>query len=248
MACVSPSKPLPVVPDQVGDPARELGAGDLVYANRLITLEQVLPNVTHEINNALQVIGGLGEIMATKPGISDDVAQKLQRIHGQAVRCSGLLRELLNYARRDEAAPATDVARGIDRALNLRRYHLARARVTVHVEPRTEGPVAARMDSQHFEQVLVNLLLNAEQAMAGRPDPAIRVAYGREGALVVLTIADAGPGIDLARQEEYFRPFMTTRTGAVGLGLTASRAVLHACGGEVRFVEPSVVEVRVPAK
>ena len=245
---MSPSEPLTVVPDALGDPARELGAGDLVFANRLITLELVLPNVTHEINNALQVIGGLGEIMATRPGIADDVAQKLQRIHSQAVRCSGLLRELLNYARRDEAAPATDLARGIDRALNLRRYHLSRGRVAVNVEPRTEGMLAARMDSQHFEQVLVNLMLNAEQAMAGRPEPAITIAYGREGDAVVLSVSDTGPGIDLARHEEYFRPFMTTRTGAVGLGLTASRALVRACGGELRFVEPSVVEVRIPAK
>lgn len=245
---MSPSQPLSIVPEQVGDPARDLGAGDLVFANRLITLELVLPNVTHEINNALQVIGGLGEIIATRPGLSDDIAQKLQRIHGQAVRCSGLLRELLNYARRDEASPTTDLARSIDRALNLRRYHLARARVAVHVEPRGEAALAAAMDSQHFEQILVNLVLNAEQALAGRADPVIRIGYGREGGQVVLTVADSGPGIYLAQQEEYFRPFMTSREGAVGLGLTASRALALAAGGSLQFTEPSVVELRMPAR
>jgi two-component system NtrC family sensor kinase len=243
-----PSEPLTLPLDGLGAPARELTPGDLVFANRLITLELVLPNVTHEINNALQVIGGLGEIIATKPGISDDVGQKLQRIHGQAVRCSTLLRELMNYARRDEASPATDVARSIDRALNLRRYHLARARVTMHVEPSAEGAATARMDSQHFEQVLVNLVLNAEQSLAGRADPVIRLAYGREGTAVVLTVADSGPGIDLDRQEEYFRPFMTTRQGAVGLGLTAARTLVQVNGGQLRFIAPSVVEVRLPAK
>jgi two-component system C4-dicarboxylate transport sensor histidine kinase DctB len=248
MACVSPSKPLPVVPDQVGDPARELGAGDLVYANRLITLEQVLPNVTHEINNALQVIGGLGEIIATRPGLSEDIAQKLQRIHGQAVRCSGLLRELLNYARRDEASPTTDLARSIDRALNLRRYHLARARVTVLVEPQGTPGLAAAIDSQHFEQILVNLVLNAEQAVAGRDEPVIRVGYARVGQEVVLTVADSGPGIYLGQQDEYFRPFMTSREGAVGLGLTASRALALAAGGSLRFIEPSVIELRLLAR
>jgi C4-dicarboxylate-specific signal transduction histidine kinase len=245
---VSPSEPLSLPPDGLGAPARELTPGDLVFANRLITLELVLPNVTHEINNALQVIGGLGEIIATKPGISDDVAQKLQRIHGQAVRCSTLLRELMNYARRDEASPATDVARSIDRSLNLRRYHLARARVSVHVEPSSDGAATARMDSQHFEQVLVNLVLNAEQSLAGRADPVIRVAYGRDGERIVLTVADSGPGIDLDRHEDYFRPFMTTRAGAVGLGLTAARTLVQVNGGTLRFIAPSVVEVRLPAK
>ena len=54
---MSPSEPLSLTPDGLGPPSRELGAGDLVFANRLITLELVLPNITHEINNALQVIG-----------------------------------------------------------------------------------------------------------------------------------------------------------------------------------------------
>ncbi len=245
---MSPSEPLPSTTTAVGESARELDAGDLVFANRLITLELVLPNVTHEINNALQVIGGLGEIMATRVGMPEDAAQKLQRIHGQAVRCSSLLRELLSYARRDGAAPTTDVGRGIDAALNLRRYHLARARVSVRVDPQSEGSLVARMDSQHFEQMVVNLVLNAEQGMAGTAESEIRIAYGHSGDMVVLTVADTGPGIDMARQEEYFRPFMTTRTGAVGLGLTASRAVAEACGGQLRFVAPTVVEVRLPAK
>ena len=245
---MSPSEPLSLAPEVVGAPARDLTAGDLVFANRLITLDLVLPNVTHEINNALQVIGGLGEIIATKPGISDDVSQKLLRIHGQAVRCSSLLRELMNYARRDQASPTTDLARSIDRALNLRRYHLARARVTMHVDPTANGAVTARMDSQHLEQVLVNLVLNAEQSIAGQPDPTIRLGYGLAGDVVVLTVADSGPGIDLEREEEYFLPFMTTRPGAVGLGLTAARALVQANGGTLRFIAPATVEVRVPAR
>lgn len=245
---MSPSQPLPLVPEQVGDPARDLGPGELVFANRLVTLELVLPNVTHEINNALQVIGGLGEIIATRPGLSEDVAQKLQRIHGQAVRCSGLLRELLNYARRDEASPTTDLARSIDRALNLRRYHLARARVAVHVEAQGDPGLAAAIDSQHFEQIIVNLVLNAEQALVGRADPVVRIGYERQDREVVLTVADSGPGIYLAQQEEYFRPYMTSREGAIGLGLTASRALALAAGGSLKFIEPSVIELRLPAR
>ncbi len=246
---MSPSEPLSVTPAALGNPARDLPAGDLVFANRLITLELVLPNVAHEINNALQVIGGLGEIMATRPDTPDDVAQKLQRIHSQAVRCSGLLGELLTYARRDGASSTCDVPRSIERTLNLRRYHLTRARITVHVEPQSEGALAVRMDSQHFEQMLVNLLLNAEQALAGRPDPEIRLSYGRaDSRMVVVTVADNGPGIDIRREEEYFRPYMTTRDGAVGLGLTAARVLAQASGGQLRFVAPSMVEVQVPAR
>ena len=61
---MAPSEPLSPPAEGLGTPARDLTAAELVFANRLITLELVLPNVTHEINNALQVIGGLGEIIA----------------------------------------------------------------------------------------------------------------------------------------------------------------------------------------
>ena len=162
------------------------------------------------------------------------------------MRCSGLLRELLNYARRNEASPTTDVPRSIDRALNLRRYHLARARVTVHVDPTTEAAATAAIDSQYFEQILVNVVLNAEQSIAGRLQPTVWIAYGRQGDALVLTVRDNGPGIELSREEEYFQPYMTTRAGAIGLGLTAARALVRTVGGSLRFIEPSVVELRVP--
>jgi two-component system C4-dicarboxylate transport sensor histidine kinase DctB len=216
-----------------------------VFANRLVNLEQVLPNITHELNNALQVLGGLSEILASRSGMADDAVQKLQRMNVQATRCNGLLRELLAYARRDEVRPAIDVVRGIDGALSLRRYHLARGRISVEIEAGASG-LAARMDSQHFEQMLVNLVLNAEQAMAGRAGPHLTIAHTRRDERLVLTVSDTGPGIDVERQEQYFEPFFTTRTGALGLGLTVARALVTAAGGSLTFVGPSRVEVCLP--
>lgn len=245
---MSPSERLPVAQDLLAVSARELTPGDLVLVNRLVNLEQVLPNVTHEINNALQVISGLGEILASRPGMPEDDVQKLRRMHAQSVRCYGLLRELLAYARRDDAAPAADVARGVERALNLRRYHLSRGKVTVSVVPGSAGGLMAQMDSQHFEQVLVNLLINAEQAMAGRAEPTIRIDYVRDGRTVVVTVSDSGPGVEADRQEDCFAPFMTTRQGALGLGLTAARALAAVSGGDLQFAAPNAVRLRVPAK
>ena len=80
------------------------------------------------------------------------------------------------------------------------------------------------------------------------PRRIITHAGARPGDLLVLTVADTGAGIDLSRHEEYFRPFMTTRDGAVGLGLTAARALAHVNGGSLRFVSPNVAELRVPAR
>jgi C4-dicarboxylate-specific signal transduction histidine kinase len=245
---VSPSEPLSLPPGTLAAASRVLSPGELVYTNRLVNLEHILPNVTHELNNALQVMSGLAEILATRPDIDSDVAQKLNRIHTQSTRCYGLLRELLAHARRDDARPVTDVGRAVDRALNLRRFHLSRGRVTVAIEPGPAGLTAA-IDSQHFEQLLVNLLLNAEQAMAGTASPTLTVRYAERGGQVVVTVADSGPGVDLATVEATcFEPFWTTREGALGLGLPVARALAVAAGGTVVFVGPSKVDVRLPVR
>jgi len=245
---VAPSEPLSIPPDTLGPAARTLSAGDLVLANRLVNLEQVLPNVTHELNNALQVVSGLAEILATRPGLGDDVVQKLQRMHTQSTRCYGLLRELLAYARRDEVQPATDVGKAVDRALTLRRFHLSRARITVMIEPGPSGLTAA-MDSQYFEQTLINLLLNAEQAMVGRADATLTVRYGQRDDAVVVSVGDTGPGVDLATVETTcFQPFWTSRAGALGLGLPVARALAVSAKGRLVFVAPSRIELTVPVR
>jgi C4-dicarboxylate-specific signal transduction histidine kinase len=242
---VSPSEPLSLPADAVGPPARELSPADLILANRLVNLEAVLPNITHELNNALQVLSGLSELLASKPGMADDAVLKLQRMYAQSTRCHGLLRDLLAYARRDDVRPEVDVARAIDRALSLRRYHLARARIAVEIETGPSGLVAT-IDSQYFEQLLVNLVLNAEQAMAGVADPHLSIGCTVAGPDVVLTVKDTGPGIDMSCQEQYFQPFWSSRPGALGLGLPVARALALAAGGDLTFGSASRVDVRLP--
>lgn len=245
---MSPSEPLSLPPGTLASSSRVLSPGELVYTNRLVNLEHILPNVAHELNNALQVMSGLAEILATRPDVDPDVAQKLHRIHTQANRCYGLLRDLLAHARRDDARPTTDIGPAVDRALNLRRFHLSRGRVSLAIEPGPSGLTAA-IDSQHFEQLLVNLLINAEQALAGTPGPTLTVQYVERGGQVVVTVADTGPGVDLAAVETTcFEPFWTTRTGALGLGLPVARALAVAAGGSLTFVGPSKVEVRLPLR
>ena len=245
---MAPTESVPVPPGTLAPAVRALSDSEMVFANRLVNLEQVLPNVTHELNNALQVISGLSEILSIRPDVSGDVAQKLQRMHAQATRCYVLLHELLAYARRDDVRSVTDVGRAIDRTLDLRRFHLSRAHVTVAIEPGPAG-VAAIMDSQHFEQMLLNLILNAEQAMAGLPNATLTLRYAQRDGVVVLSVGDTGPGVDLATVEDTcFAPFWTSRQGTLGLGLPVARALATAAGGSVAFVAPSRVEVCLPAR
>lgn len=244
---MAPAESVPVPPGTLAPAVRSLSESELVFANRLVNLEQVLPNITHELNNALQVISGLAEILSIRPDVSGDVAQKLQRMHAQATRCYGLLHQLLSYARRDEVRPVTDVGRAIDRALDLRRFHIARAHISVAIEPGPAG-LSAAIDSQHFEQLLLNLIMNAEQAMAARSDGLLTIRYTHRDGVVVLSVSDTGPGVDLATVEATcFAPFWTSRQGMLGLGLPVARTLAAAAGGSVSFAAPSRVEVRLPA-
>src|SRR5687768_7581065 len=143
---------------------RPLQLDDLVYINRMTTVGHVLPAVAHELNNALQVIGGLVELLGMKGELPPDVRDKVQKIGAQSTRSAGMVREFVAFARRDETSSRIDVQRAIDHALALRRYHLSRARIDVVVDAPTE-PLSIRADSHAVLQVLLNLIINAEEAL-----------------------------------------------------------------------------------
>jgi C4-dicarboxylate-specific signal transduction histidine kinase len=223
----------PASPARVSEPAgRVLTSEDLAYLNRMTTVGQVLPNVAHEINNALQVVGGLVEMLSLKPELAPDVRDKIARIGVQAGRTAEMLRELVAFARREYGGVRhVGVNRLIDRALALRRYHLARARIVVEVTGAPPDTIVVRADAHHLEQVLVNLVMNAEASLAGRHDGRIEIAVRDEGPRVSVTVTDNGHGMVPAVAGAATAPFFTTRDGAAGLGLTVARLLVEADGG-----------------
>ena len=87
-----------------------------------------------------------------------------------------------------------------------------------------------------LEQVVVNILQNAVEALDGQPAPAITIALDDQGECVVLTIADTGPGIAPDIAERLFTPFATSRPTGLGLGLTIAQDIMHDLGGSLRLV------------
>lgn len=231
---------------------RELTFDDLTYLNRMTTVGQVLPNVAHELNNGFQVIGGLVEMLASRGDLPPDVVDKVGRIGAQVARATGLVQEIVAFARRDGAGIGlVDLAKVIDRTLAMRRYHLARARIAVHVEAGRPGESFVRADGPHLQQLLLNLLVNAEQSLGGREAPAISVRVNGDEGWVELAVTDNGAGMegplcDLARQ-----PFFTTRGGgAAGLGLSVAVALAEHEGGRLTLdSQPghgTTVKLRLP--
>jgi signal transduction histidine kinase len=223
---------------------RELALDDLTYLNRMTTVGQVLPNVAHELNNALQIVSGIVEILSLRPELPGDVRDKMTRIGLQSGRATTMLRELVTFTRRDDAGVAlVDVMKIVDRTLALRRYHLARARIDAAVDA-PAGPTLARLDGNHLQQILLNLVINAEQSLADRTDGRIRIAVSKTGETLEIRIIDNGRGIAEDLTSRVAEPFFTTRELAAGLGVPVSAGLALRLGGQLalRRGEPTGTE------
>lgn len=216
---------------------RPLRTEDLVYINRMTTVGHVLPSVAHELNNSLQVIGGLVELLGMRADLNKDVQDKIQKIGAQAVRSAGMIRDFVSYARRDEAVGRVELNKALERALGMRRYHLSRSRIDLTVDP-SPGPLLVAADSQHVVQVLLNLIINAEEAVATAERRTLRIALVEQPAAVRCEVHDSGAGFSDGALRGLAQPFTTTKPkGAAGLGLAVANALVEQDGGRLLVLD-----------
>ncbi len=201
----------------------------LARANRLAMVAAVLSTTVHEVNNALQIISGSAEMLG--PGTSGDlVARRGETIGGQARRASALLAELSAFARDDTPDPeCADLGQIAQRALAMRQYAHARLHIRSGFEASgTRFGVAAR--PRAVLQIVLNLLVNAERALAGRTDARLVVAVA-EGDAVTLLVDDNGPGLTAEPGRQAFEPSFAADAAGLGLGLPVSRWLAERNGG-----------------
>jgi two-component system C4-dicarboxylate transport sensor histidine kinase DctB len=215
-----------------------LDATELARINRLTTIARFVSGLAHELNNALQVMGGLVELLADRTDLPADAVVRIQKIGGQADRASAVIRQLLTFVRDPgvEGGPV-DLGGVVDRAIALRRYQLGRAGISVAW---TRPQVSYRVTGQEraLEQVIVNLLVNAEEALEGQADRRLSVTLARAAGHIQLSVSDTGHGVPPELRERIFEPFFTTRSSerAIGLGLTVGLAVAASHGGRLTLV------------
>jgi signal transduction histidine kinase len=226
----------------------------LLRSDRLATVGRLAAGVAHEVGNPLGAIGGYAELARGRLAAAHrdpEVVDWLERIAAETRRIDRIVRELLDFAR--PVVPRllpVRLGEAVDGALRLASLQARFREVEVTLElPPALPPVLA--DAGRLGQVLLNLLLNAGDAMGGRGPLRIaaRVAAGR----VELEVADRGPGIppdDLAR---VFDPFFTTKAPGEGsgLGLSICHAIVESFGGEISAANRdgggAVFTVRLPA-
>jgi PAS domain S-box-containing protein len=219
----------------------------LVRAQRIEAIGRLAGGVAHDFNNLVTVILGSADLVLRQLADSDPRSLLVQQIEQAARRASNLTRQLLTFARRESAAP-----QAID--LNLVVADLERMLRRLIEESIDLRTVVAndlwpcRIDPAHLEQVLVNLVVNARDAMPnggtvivstrnryyGGGDP--RLPGLRPGEYVCVTVEDNGIGMDEQVRGQIFEPFFTTKGpgGGTGLGLSTCYGIVTQAGGQIR--------------
>ena len=226
---------------------RAFSTADLAYINRMTTTGMVLPSVAHEVNNSLQVIAGMVEILGLRGQLPPEVSDKVQKIAVQATKAAGHLRELVAFARRDGVSQKVELKAAVERAIALRRYYLTRGRVAVTVDAPADESLVVKADSQHVIQVLVNLVINAEESVTKQEVRTIRIRTWRGDGSAHVEFVDSGAGFDAGMASRVGDPFVTSKSGgSAGLGLAVAKRLVEADGGRLTVAAPAVVTVSWP--
>lgn len=215
---------------------RQLLQDELIQANKLAVLGQVAAGVAHEINQPVAAIRSYVDNSAQllARGALPTVERNLAAVAGLTERIGLITGELRNFARKSDGEPtAVDVDAAMDGALMLLAARLRGARVELVRGARLGVMVHA--ERVRLEQVLVNLLQNAIDAVSGRATPTIRLEVEADAEEVRVVVADNGEGLPPAVIDQLFQPFVTTKDRGLGLGLVISRDIVAEFGGALEL-------------
>ncbi|MEG8045143.1 ATP-binding protein [Sphingomonas aerolata] len=212
---------------------------ELAHANRVGSIGTITASVAHEINQPVAAIRTFADNAAAFLARDEPAraATNLQAIVELTSRIGTITAGLRRYARRGAGSigpVALDAA--IDGVRLLIGDRFRAKGVTLDLPSGPEARLTVIAGRVRLEQVLVNLLQNALDAVAERPDARVDVTVGRKGRDVVLTVADNGPGIDPGIADDLFTPFATSKTDGLGLGLGIARDIMTEFGGTLDLV------------
>ena len=200
---------------------------DLLTLNRAAIVTRLLAGVTHEINNALLIIGGTAELLESRASRPEEVTRGAARIQVHSGRIGQTLGDLLSFARGDPALDGKVKLQATAAAsVALRTYDIKRAGHTVSVL--LDGPSCVVGGSGVLlQQAVLNLILNAEQALTGSRGGAITVSLERQEGYADLRVADTGPGVPAEQRARILdaNAGANVRRPGAGLGLMATRRI-----------------------
>lgn len=226
---------------------RELLENQLIRAQKLEAIGQLVGGVAHDFNNVLTSIIGYGELAGDSLPRDSEAAQHLRVIMQSSEKGRGLIRKLLSFSRNQPARAEPRALQPLTENIMAMLQPIMTTRIEMRLDADPDLPLVS-IDSTSFDQLLVNLCVNARDAIAGNGQVriALQCASGEhghcaacgealDGERVMLSVADSGSGMSAQLQMQIFQPFFTTKEDGkgTGLGLSIVNNVVHGCGGHI---------------
>jgi two-component system NtrC family sensor kinase len=222
---------------KLDDQSRDLYQ-QLLQAEKMAALGQTISGVAHELNNPLATILSWAERLAERE-LDEKARRGVEVILGEAERAARIVRNLLTFARKRQSTRSMiDLNQVVQETLTLRSYEQRLTNIDV-ITALAAGLPQVFADAHQIQQVLLNLVINAEQAMIaanGRGSMVLRSWHDVDRDAVVLEVTDDGPGVAPEMKSKIFDPFFTTKEvgKGTGLGLTVAYAIVQEHCGRIR--------------
>lgn len=210
-------------------------AEQLLQQEKLAAVGQLVSGVAHELNNPLAGVVAFSQLLLAAEAPPEQ-RRAVETIHAEAKRAARIVANLLTFARQHQPERTlTDLNRIVDATIDLRRYTLRTTQVEVDLALDESLPLTWA-DPHQLQQVIVNLVANAEHALAEWPGPRrIAVSTTHTDGMLRIRVSDTGPGIPAEHLGRVFNPFFTTKGvgKGTGLGLSISHGIIREHGGRI---------------
>jgi PAS domain S-box-containing protein len=213
---------------------------ELAHVTRVSTVGELTASVAHELNQPLGAILSNAEaaemFLAADPPALDEVREILADIRKDDQRASEVIRRTRGLLRKHELAPQSiEINEAVEEVLKLLNIDASTRKVAMKFERAADLPLVW-CDPVHFQQVVLNLVMNSMEAMAGLPEEKRQVVVHTgpgDNGTVKIAVADSGPGIPVDRLPKLFEHFFTTKEGGMGMGLSIARTIVVAHHGQI---------------
>lgn len=225
----------------------------LQFTSRLMTMGEMASSIAHELNQPLAAINnycsGTVALVKSGRGTAETLLPALEKTAQQALRAGMIVKRIREFVKRSE--PKREAARVSDivaDAVGLAEIEARKRRIRIVTEIRARMPIIY-VDPVLIEQVLMNLMKNAAEAMGEVKDPnadgVIRVVADIEAGFVDIRVIDQGTGVDEASAERLFEPFYSTKSDGMGMGLNICRSIIESHRGRLWVVNNIEADGRV---
>lgn len=215
---------------------------EIVHISRLSAMGEMASALAHELNQPLSAIAnymnGARRLMERQPDRDARVFEAIEKAAEQTLRAGDIIRRLRDFLARGEGERSVEsLAKLVHEACGLALVGAKEGGIEVRyrIDAHRDRVVVDRVQIQ---QVIVNLIRNALDAMGDQGGGVLTVSTKIDGDMAVVAIADTGPGLDAAAAARLFQPFVTTKAHGMGIGLSISRTIIEAHGGRI-WTEPN---------